>query len=112
MDIQSTIEATTSSLKELKSTGPDTAQVMEFEQAMSVGSGSLGGGFLNEIGQIKEQFNQAKHELRVQLASPGSDPSSLMQMQWSLMRITLQEELIAKTVGKMSQNVETLMKTQ
>ncbi len=35
-----------------------------------------------------------------------------MQMQWSLMRITMQEELIAKTVGKMSQNVETLLKTQ
>ncbi len=45
-------------------------------------------------------------------AQPGDDPNSLMQMQWSLMRITMQEELIAKTVGRMSQNVETLMKTQ
>ena len=50
--------------------------------------------------------------MRAELSTPGDDPNSLMQMQWSLMRITMQEELIAKTVGKMSQNVETLLKTQ
>ncbi|MDC5278186.1 SctI family type III secretion system inner rod subunit LcrO, partial [Acinetobacter baumannii] len=33
-----------------------------------------------------------------------------MLMQWSLIRITIQEELIAKTAGRMSQNVETLSK--
>ena len=67
---------------------------------------------LSELGQIKERFSQAKQELQVELSTPGDDPNSLMQMQWSLMRITMQEELIAKTVGRMSQNVETLMKTQ
>ncbi|HAU4896059.1 TPA: EscI/YscI/HrpB family type III secretion system inner rod protein, partial [Aeromonas hydrophila] len=61
---------------------------------------------------IKQQFVEAKESLRAELSTPGDDPNSLMQMQWALMRITMQEELIAKTVGKMSQNVETLLKTQ
>ena len=67
---------------------------------------------LSELGQIRERFSQAKQELQMELSTSGDDPNSLMQMQWSLMRITMQEELIAKTVGHMSQNVETLMKTQ
>ena len=67
---------------------------------------------LSELGQIRERFSQAKQELQMELSTSGDDPNSLMQMQWSLMRITMQEELIAKTVGRMSQNVETLMKTQ
>ncbi|MCR3852447.1 type III secretion system inner rod subunit SctI [Pseudomonas aeruginosa] len=82
------------------------------EAARLIRISSLGGDLLSELGQIRERFSQAKQELQVELSTPGDDPNSLMQMQWSLMRITMQEELIAKTVGRMSQNVETLMKTQ
>ncbi|MDF5923050.1 type III secretion system inner rod subunit SctI [Pseudomonas aeruginosa] len=104
-------QAQITSLEELSSGPAGAAYVAEFERAMG-GAGSLGGDLLSELGQIKERFSQAKQELQVELSTPGDDPNRLMQMQWSLMRITMQEELIAKTVGRMSQNVETLMKTQ
>ncbi|AEO75807.1 type III secretion apparatus protein, YscI/HrpB, C-terminal domain [Pseudomonas aeruginosa] len=104
-------QAQITSLEELSGGPAGAAHVAEFERAMG-GAGSLGGDLLSELGQIKERFSQAKQELQVELSTPGDDPNSLMQMQWSLMRITMQEELIAKTVGRMSQNVETLMKTQ
>lgn len=106
-------QAQITSLEELSGGPAGAAHVAEFERAMG-GAGSLGGDLLSELGQIRERFSQAKQELQVELSTPGDDPNSLMQMQmqWSLMRITMQEELIAKTVGRMSQNVETLMKTQ
>lgn len=112
MDISQISQSVVTSLEELNPSGASAQHVADFDHAMGNGSSSLGGSFLSEIGQIKENFTQAKNELKVQLSTPGDDPNSLMQMQWSLMRISMQEELIAKTVGRMSQNVETLMKTQ
>ncbi|WP_025131111.1 type III secretion system inner rod subunit SctI [Pseudomonas sp. PH1b] len=112
MDVNQISQAAVTSLDELKTPQASVGQIADFEQAMAKGAESLGGDLLNEIGQMKERFSQAKRELEVELSTPGDDPSSLMQMQWSLMRISMQEELIAKTVGRMSQNVETLMKTQ
>ena len=115
MSIAVDVEAVTAGMakqaEELGSFALDPMHVAEFEGAMGK-TGNLGGGLLSEIGQIKEQFTQAKRELEVRLATPGDNPASLMQMQWSLMRITMQEELLAKTVGRMSQSVETLLKTQ
>ncbi|MNF10301.1 Yop proteins translocation protein I [compost metagenome] len=61
---------------------------------------------------MKERFDRAKEELKVSLSTTQDDPSALLQMQWSLMRITLQEEMIAKTTMRLTQNVETLMKAQ
>ncbi|NNA67887.1 type III secretion system inner rod subunit SctI [Pseudomonas gessardii] len=112
MDVSQISQVTVANLDDLKAPQANAGQVTDFEREMGKGGESLGGNLLNEIGQIKERFSQAKHELEVELSTPGDDPGSLMQMQWSLMRISMQEELIAKTVGRMSQNVETLMKTQ
>ncbi|MGQ8918386.1 type III secretion system inner rod subunit SctI [Pseudomonas lundensis] len=112
MDISQISQSVVTSLEELQPAEANAAQVADFDHAMSNGADSLGGSFLSEIGHIKEQFTEAKEALKVQLSTPGDDPNILMQMQWSLMRISMQEELIAKTVGRMSQNVETLMKTQ
>lgn len=110
MEISQTAQALVTSLDELKATEP--SHVAGFEQAMGTSSQGIGGSLLGELGEIKQQFVEAKESLKAELSTPGDDPNSLMQMQWSLMRITMQEELIAKTVGKMSQNVETLLKTQ
>ncbi len=113
MDIKELNQAMVTSLEELKSEQVAPAsQVADFEQAMSRAPGNLGADLLNELGEIKAQFTEAKQDLEVRLSTPADDPNSLMEMQWALMRITMQEELIAKTVGKMSQNVETLLKTQ
>ncbi|MGN4980695.1 type III secretion system inner rod subunit SctI [Aeromonas dhakensis] len=112
MEISQSAQAVVTNLDELKTTDATSSQVASFEQAMSSPSQGIGGSLLGELGEIRQQFVEAKESLRAELSTPGDDPNSLMQMQWSLMRITMQEELIAKTVGKMSQNVETLLKTQ
>ncbi|BCS51184.1 type III secretion system inner rod subunit SctI [Aeromonas jandaei] len=112
MEIAQSAQAVVTSLDELKAADVPGAQIATFEQAMGGSAQGIGGTLLGEIGEIKQQFVEAKQSLQAELATPGDDPNSLMQMQWSLMRITMQEELIAKTVGKMSQNVETLLKTQ
>lgn len=112
MEIAQSVQAVVTSLDELKAVDASSSHVASFEQAMGGSSQGLGGSLLGELGELKQQFVEAKQSLQAELATPGDDPNSLMQMQWSLMRITMQEELIAKTVGKMSQNVETLLKTQ
>jgi type III secretion protein I len=112
MEITQSGQALVTSLDELKQADPAPEQMARFEASMSEGGGGLGDSLLNRLSELKNDFSSAKQNLENQMASPGDDPASLMQMQWSLMRITMQEELIAKTVGKMSQNVETLLKTQ
>ena len=112
MEIAQTAQSVVTSLDELKTVEAASPHIASFEQAMGSSSQGLGGSLLGELGELKQQFTDAKQSLQAELATPGDDPNSLMQMQWSLMRITMQEELIAKTVGKMSQNVETLLKTQ
>ncbi|MFQ1842230.1 SctI family type III secretion system inner rod subunit AscI [Aeromonas veronii] len=112
MEIAQSAQAVVTSLDELKAVDLSSPHVASFEQAMGSTSQGMGSSLLGELGALKQQFVEAKQNLQAELATPGDDPNSLMQMQWSLMRITMQEELIAKTVGKMSQNVETLLKTQ
>ncbi|CAQ83124.1 MULTISPECIES: type III secretion system inner rod subunit SctI [Photorhabdus] len=112
MDLPQIREILITNLDELNKLQASAENIARFEHAMSNHDQGLGNNLINELGQIRQQLTQAKQELETQLAVPGSDPNSLMQMQWSLMRITLQEELIAKTVGRLNQNVETLMKAQ
>ncbi|WP_323834799.1 type III secretion system inner rod subunit SctI [Photorhabdus africana] len=112
MDLPQISETLITSLDELNTHQASAENIASFEHAMSNQDQGIESNLINELGQLKQQFTQAKQELETQLAVPGSDPNSLMQMQWSLMRITLQEELIAKTVGRLNQNIETLMKAQ
>ncbi|WP_350305477.1 type III secretion system inner rod subunit SctI [Photorhabdus viridis] len=112
MDLPQISETLITSLDELNTPQASAENIAHFELAMSNQDQGLENNLISELGQYKQQLTQAKQDLEAQLAVPGSDPNSLMQMQWSLMRITLQEELIAKTVGRLNQNVETLMKAQ
>ncbi|MFN1531789.1 type III secretion system inner rod subunit SctI [Vibrio jasicida] len=85
-----------------------------FEQAMLApeGNNGLEGGLLENISELKNTIDNAKSSLTDSMKMVGDDPAQLLQMQWALTRITFQEELIAKTVGKTTQNVETLLKAQ
>ncbi|KOY62692.1 type III secretion system inner rod subunit SctI [Photorhabdus heterorhabditis] len=112
MDLPQISETLITNLDELNTPQASAENIARFELAMSNQNQGIENNLISELGQLKQQITQAKQELETQLAIPGSDPNSLMQMQWSLMRITLQEELIAKTVGRLNQNVETLMKAQ
>ncbi|NRD71731.1 type III secretion system inner rod subunit SctI [Shewanella sp. VB17] len=91
----------------------DPNAVTDFEQAMqqNVDNG-LGESVLDQIVDMKKQISGATESLKTAMSSGIDDPAALMEIQWALTRITMQEELIAKTAGKTSQNVETLMKAQ
>lgn len=87
------------------------SDVNQFQQAMTSEDG-LGKSIVSELVDMKDKFKGAVSNLEKAMSSRIDDPSALMQMQWSLTRITMQEELIAKTAGKTTQNIETLIKAQ
>lgn len=68
--------------------------------------------FFEQIESVRQNMSRAKTEFQQNMNSEELSPQKLMQVQWSLMRITLQEELIAKTAGKVTQSMETLLKAQ
>lgn len=68
--------------------------------------------FIEQIESVRKNMSQAKIEFQQNINNEELSPQKLMQVQWSLMRITLQEELIAKTAGKVTQSMETLLKAQ
>lgn len=93
----------------------DVGELSErFEQAMMTPHGSEGieGGLIESISEMKNTIDSAKIELHETLKIAGNDPAMLMQTQFDLMRVTFQQELIAKTVGKTTQNAETILKAQ
>lgn len=85
-----------------------------FEQTMLSleGNNSLEGSFFEKISELKNTIDDAKKSLTDSMKMVNNDPTQLLQMQWALTRITFQQELIAKTVGKTTQNIETLLKAQ
>ena len=91
----------------------DPNAVNDFEQAMqqNVDNG-LGESALEYLVDMKKQISGTAESLKTAMTSSIGSPAALMEIQWALTKITMQEELIAKTAGKTSQNVETLMKAQ
>ncbi|MNJ30563.1 Yop protein translocation protein I [compost metagenome] len=113
MDISTIEKATQTTLQAVGPAQTDDQLVAQFEQALASGGTSQASGVLNTISDMTAQISQAKQDLRGKMAAPvDASPSTLMEMQYQLMQINLQEELIAKGVGRLTQNVETLMKMQ
>lgn len=85
-----------------------------FEQAMSSveSHDGLEGQLFKNVSELKSNIDNAKIALQDNMQAIGDNPAKLLEMQWAITRITFQEELIAKTVGKTTQNVETLLKAQ
>ncbi|MEE1879844.1 type III secretion system inner rod subunit SctI [Pseudomonas soli] len=99
-------------LQSLAAPDVDLRQVAEFEQALSNSAGSLEEGVLHKIAQFGQQHAEARQGAHASLVSGVGDPVALMDAHWALMRTNLQVELIAKGVGRTTQNIETLMKAQ
>lgn len=113
IEIDSIEKATQTTLQAVEPGHADDQLVAQFEHALASGAPSQAGGVLNTISDVTAQISQAKQSLRAKMTLPGDiSPSTLMEMQYQLMQINLQEELIAKGVGRLTQNVETLMKMQ
>ncbi|WP_273912846.1 type III secretion system inner rod subunit SctI [Pseudomonas fontis] len=113
MDISSIGNAGVATSQALEPERPAEQLVAQFDQAMAPATAAHTGGVLNTISDVTAQISQAKQTLKARMSAPGDvSPSSLMELQYSLLQINMQQELIAKAVGRLTQNVETLMKTQ
>ena len=64
MEISQTAQALVTSLDELKATEVSPSHVAGFEQAMGTSSQGIGGSLLGELGEIKQQFAEAKESLK------------------------------------------------
>ncbi|WP_263079054.1 type III secretion system inner rod subunit SctI [Endozoicomonas sp. Mp262] len=108
------ISAVTQSALELtdSSSQVDEVAVEQFEQAFAGNHGdSLGQDVIEGLGDIRESYNQ-KVESITQSASELSSPAEMLQLQFQVSSLTLQQDLLAKTAGKSNQNLETLLKMQ
>ncbi|MEI2829532.1 type III secretion system inner rod subunit SctI [Pseudomonas mosselii] len=99
-------------LQSLSAPVADAGQVAEFEQALAGPARSAEDGLLHQVGQLSQQHAEARRGAHVNLVSGTGDPVALMDAHWALIRANLQVELIAKGVGRTTQNIETLMKAQ
>ncbi|QXH58425.1 type III secretion system inner rod subunit SctI [Pseudomonas maumuensis] len=99
-------------LQSLAAPAADAGQVAEFEQALASTGGNSGEGVLHTLGQLSQQHVEARQAAHANLVSGTGDPVALMEAHWALIRTNLQVELIAKGVGRTTQNIETLMKAQ
>lgn len=68
--------------------------------------------FFVQIESVCQNMSWEKTEFQHNMNSEELSPQKLMQIPWSLMRIILQEELIAKTACEVTQSMETLLKAQ
>lgn len=73
---------------------------------------NIGDKVLDGLEQIKNVHEAEVEGINVSLASPDLDVQSLMGLQMKLSRLSLQQDLIAKTASKSTQNLDSLLKTQ
>ncbi|MDF9618772.1 type III secretion system inner rod subunit SctI [Pseudomonas entomophila] len=113
MNIDAIEKAASKTLDAAEPKAPDQQLVGQFEQALA-GNGAGGPvDVLHSVSAVASRISESKQQLLAKLSGPDeASPAELMQLQYSLTQINLQQELIAKTVGRLTQNVETLMKTQ
>ena len=82
-------------------------RVQPQEQGSNIGDKVLDG-----LEKIKNVHEAEVESINVSLASPDLDVQSLMGLQMKLSRLSLQQDLIAKTASKSTQNLDSLLKTQ
>ena len=98
---------------EKSSKGLDEAAA-EFENAFAGAAGggeSLGQSIVQQAGDLRESYN-SKVEAINKSAVDVTNPADMLQIQWQISSLTLQQDLLAKTAGKSNQNLETLLKMQ
>ncbi|WDE09423.1 type III secretion system inner rod subunit SctI [Thalassomonas haliotis] len=73
---------------------------------------NIGDKVLDGLEKIKNVHEAEVEGINLSLASPDLDVQTLMGLQMKLSRLSLQQDLIAKTASKSTQNLDSLLKTQ
>ncbi|WDD96615.1 MULTISPECIES: type III secretion system inner rod subunit SctI [Thalassomonas] len=92
-------------------------EVMELEEMSSKPSpdeqgSNIGDKVLDGLEKIKNVHEAEVESINVSLATPDLDVQSLLGLQLKLSRLSLQQDMIAKTASKSTQNLDSLLKTQ
>ncbi|MFM2591227.1 type III secretion system inner rod subunit SctI [Vibrio sp. TBV020] len=84
-----------------------------FEQHLQASTQPMGEAILEQVQNIRGNINHQSADIqnRMDLASEMTLPE-LMKIQTDLSRLVLMEEILAKTVSKSTQSLDTLLKSQ
>jgi len=95
---------------------PSAEAVQQFELALEGGTPDNVGlehQILDGISSLKSDIDSAKADFSRSLAVDDlSDPAALLEVQWAMMRVGLQLEMVAKTAGRNNQNIDTMLRAQ
>jgi|HubBroStandDraft_6_1064221.scaffolds.fasta_scaffold641401_2 type III secretion protein I len=75
-------------------------------------STSLGDRILNGLGKLNEDSKAAIDQVEAAGAKVEMNPSDLLKAQYSLMQVSVQQDVTSKVVGKATQTLDTLLKNQ
>ncbi len=108
------LNAVSTDLAEINISSADVEQVARFEQAMESNPSMAGMGddILRSISDFKHRYQEVKLDLQTKITQPEMTVNQLIETQYALLKTTMIIELTAKMAGRLTQNVETLMKTQ
>ena len=80
---------------------------------VKAGSGtSLGDRILNGLGKLNEDSKAAIDQVEAAGAKVEMNPSDLLKAQYSLVQVSVQQDVMSKVVGKATQTLDTLLKNQ
>ena len=94
---------------------PDFALVEQFQNELTANkeiNNGLGESVLGNLIDFRNEVVNSSKEIQESLKIIDKDPLAAVEVQMSLFKFIMQQEIIAKMSGKFSQGVETLMKAQ
>ncbi len=104
-------------LTEIAISSVDPGQLVRFEQAVQAAhlqssERGIGSDIVQSISEFRQDYHTAQRNLNEKLNQPEITVAQLMAIQHEMMKHHLAVDLLAKTVGRTTQNAETLLKMQ
>lgn len=69
--------------------------------------------FLDALGEMKSEISSSADSIQISMNDiTDLSPQKLIHLQFELMQVTLQQDIIGKGINRITQNVESLIKAQ
>ncbi len=81
-------------------------------QIQTVDENGLGQRIISGIENISENHSRAMDEMNTFIENPQMDIKNLFKLQLEMHKLTTEQLMLAKTAGKSTQNLDTLLKAQ
>jgi type III secretion protein I len=87
-------------------------QVQAVPDAQGGSGSSLGDRILNGLGKLNQDSKAAIDQVQAVGSKGEINPSDLLKAQFSLLQVSVQQDVTSKAVGKATQTLDTLLKNQ